>query len=487
MACQMSWDMGVVARELNKSWITGAYRAHRRQIAKDLEMARLPEAMDKAEQIKQADALSVQAAQLRTQRLELTSRLRDMELEEAALEEAAGRLARGEVAKKETHTLKMCCSRPDCRGYLDRDYTCRLCTLTTCKACLTPLDEGHDCSEADLETAKTIRKSTKPCPECGERIQKSSGCDQMWCISCHTAFSWRTGRKETGVIHNPEFYRWKRERGIALERQPGDDPCDEGVRFERAHSRLIAARSRLSPHSAQLRRRCESPLAMIAVAWVEALLAAHQTVSHILHVELEHWRERERQCENTEDLRVDFILGKISEDDLGSAAEKKDRDLRKMRAILGGYELVAQAAPGVLISVCGRLDEEYDHWTDDIISDREFAVYCSDHAATACAELSELAGFANLAFCRSASESDATIPWLVQFPSTKLGDHVPTLQACYPSENVRSPPEGLKIRYVSGPRARKMMSPDLSSVDPAGFTCPRTMEEQLLHNGCRPR
>ena len=28
-------------------------------------------------------------------------------------------------------------------------------------------------------------------------------CDQMWCVQCHTAFSWKTGLKVNGVIHNP--------------------------------------------------------------------------------------------------------------------------------------------------------------------------------------------------------------------------------------------------------------------------------------------
>jgi hypothetical protein len=34
-------------------------------------------------------------------------------------------------------------------------------------------------------------------------------CDQMFCVSCHTAFSWEKGTIEKGVIHNPHFYQWQ--------------------------------------------------------------------------------------------------------------------------------------------------------------------------------------------------------------------------------------------------------------------------------------
>ena len=55
-------------------------------------------------------------------------------------------------------------------------------------------------------------------------------CDQMWCTQCRTAFSWRTGTIETGVIHNPHAVRWRREHGD-LERDARDVPCGGLVQF----------------------------------------------------------------------------------------------------------------------------------------------------------------------------------------------------------------------------------------------------------------
>ena len=72
-----------------------------------------------------------------------------------------------------------------------------------------PAAAGHQCVEADLSTADLIRSATKPCPNpaCGVAIEKSSGCDQMFCVKCRIAFSWSTMRIHDGVgpFHNPHF------------------------------------------------------------------------------------------------------------------------------------------------------------------------------------------------------------------------------------------------------------------------------------------
>ena len=78
------------------------------------------------------------------------------------------------------------------------------------------------CKQADIDSVEAIKKTTKPCPTCAVPIQKSVGCNQMWCTQCQVAFDWKTGEIQNGVIHNPHFF--EAQRGGMI-RAPGDNVC----------------------------------------------------------------------------------------------------------------------------------------------------------------------------------------------------------------------------------------------------------------------
>ena len=74
-------------------------------------------------------------------------------------------------------------------------FTCQVCEYRYCVVCETTMHEGETCEqykqrlkrtkekEARNEeaTMKTIRRTTKPCPNCREPIEKNDGCDHMKC------------------------------------------------------------------------------------------------------------------------------------------------------------------------------------------------------------------------------------------------------------------------------------------------------------------
>ena len=109
------------------------------------------------------------------------------------------------------------CQKEGCRGFLSSQWKCGICEEWTCKDCLEVigLDKNveHVCKKENLESAKMIKKETRPCPKCATPIFKINGCDQMFCTQCKTPFSWNTGRIVNGVIHNPHFFQWQRENG----------------------------------------------------------------------------------------------------------------------------------------------------------------------------------------------------------------------------------------------------------------------------------
>ena len=147
---------------------------------------------------------------------------------------------------KNEYTFIKECAHEDCRGKLNSQWKCVLCEKYTCSKCHMPKnnrdDPDHVCDEDIVKNLEALKKESKPCPKCGTAISKSNGCDQMYCVSCHTAFSWRSGRVETGYIHNPEYFRYRRDHGLEIERNPMDRPgeIDECFDpFENYNNRLV--------------------------------------------------------------------------------------------------------------------------------------------------------------------------------------------------------------------------------------------------------
>jgi len=112
------------------------------------------------------------------------------------------------------------CPDNTCRGFLDDDRVCGICKMSFCKHCNERDSPNHKCDNNLVKTLKMINRDTKPCPRCNAPIYKIEGCSQMWCTQCHVTFDWKTGFIETGRIHNPHYFEFKK-RG----REHGDIPC----------------------------------------------------------------------------------------------------------------------------------------------------------------------------------------------------------------------------------------------------------------------
>ena len=92
-----------------------------------------------------------------------------------------------EATEKLKREFLMRCPAEECRGFLSTAYKCGICEKHTCSDCLEclgltddsgldALKAGHTCKPENVESAKAIKKETRPCPKCGARIFKIDGC-----------------------------------------------------------------------------------------------------------------------------------------------------------------------------------------------------------------------------------------------------------------------------------------------------------------------
>ena len=101
------------------------------------------------------------------------------------------------------------CSK-ECGGFVMNDYICNLCNAQYCRKCGLILDDTHtqDLCKNNSQTFKYILSTTQSCPKCAIRINKSEGCDVMFCTFCHICFSYKTGKELKGNLHNPHRLEW---------------------------------------------------------------------------------------------------------------------------------------------------------------------------------------------------------------------------------------------------------------------------------------
>ena len=142
------------------------------------------------------------------------------------------------------------CTALNCEGIVYKNnYKCNLCKKKVCQHCNTLIElhktsdekttenktennsenkteKIYICDKANLESFKMIKKETVQCPKCLSFIFKISGCDQMFCTNCFTAFDWNTKKIVTSNIHNPHYFDYLKNKSKMIEDNPQNIRCD---------------------------------------------------------------------------------------------------------------------------------------------------------------------------------------------------------------------------------------------------------------------
>jgi hypothetical protein len=306
--------------------MTTDYRIMRRKKLFDIETALLPQTMQLAELTVKKKSLENRAQEILEEIRKLYAQRNDVSQEIQYCDNMLQ--TKGKNAGYKPDTVSGC-PKEGCRGFISKKkWSCGLCDTCVCDKCfeiLLPSTEGeasasntHVCKQENIDTTKMIMKECKPCPKCSAQISKIDGCDQMFCVQCNTAFSWVTGKIETGKIHNPHYYDWMRQTNNGIvPRDPDDGACENNELVAEGYL-FFRLRNRNYPEKIN-----------------ERIWALYQRQVHIRFVILQNLLEID---DNTQ-LRIDYLLNRIDRDEFEKEIEKKHRVEMKKKAIANCLDL----------------------------------------------------------------------------------------------------------------------------------------------------
>ncbi len=394
MSCKQAWDNEFLHANLQKTFINQSLKQHREKVLMDRQKMLLTETQLLAER------------ELEIRDVELTQNViyEQIGKYENKLEELKAKYARNSrkvnrwrttytltndyeasSSSSQNNSVKFVrgCPNADCRGFLNSNWSCGICKITVCKDCHVVLDDAHDahvCNEDDVKTAKLIMKDSKPCPTCHSLIFKISGCDQMWCTQCQTAFSWRTGNIESHV-HNPHYYEWIRNNNNGeIQRERGDVPCG-GLVSAWFLTRVLRNKMSSSKY--------------------DELLAFHRIIHHIHMIEIPKYEDGNETNLQKIEMRIKWLLSEIEE----NVWKRKLQVIEKKNRAKQNKLQIFQMMYNVGLDIFQRLEQELD-----LHKDR-----CYDTMITAyLTELSEIKDYTNDCFKKISRQYNFIMPFITK-------------------------------------------------------------------------
>lgn len=363
--CKHAWTYEFLSQNTPISFHNKKYRDYRAKVDMDREKSMFPNTMGRVNEIIQQRENAKQIAVLEKEVQILKDKIHKL------------RYPNSKPKERETKFVRGCFSE-DCRGFLSTQWKCAVCSKNYCKQCFQEKEEEHKCNEEDVKTAEVLKENTKSCPKCGEGIFKVDGCDMMYCTACHTPFSWRTNQIVTGIIHNPHYYEYQRQRNNGnIPRVQGDIRCGglpdmhaiiqkfANKRVNSEHFKLVERRDRWNPNHRYTGIPSDKD---------NKYVMAHRMIGHIQAI-IRNKFQVENVNNMNEDLRVKYIMKEI--DDAYFKKEVKRRNKKNQKI---------QEINQILTSYCSIMTDLFNNLYEDV-----------EHYQTYIDEMEELRKFTNLA------------------------------------------------------------------------------------------
>ena len=344
MYCKKVWTRTFLKDFCTPTFLNNKYIKHRQNILLQREKSYIPELQIFAEREKTAvelqkvsygvlDEISVLNNEYRNNHRKLHAKFEELQKNIRNLRNRRIVSSDEELSKERKKFVRRC-TVENCKGYVSSVWKCGLCSNWICPNCFESKgqnqDTPHTCNPDTVETANLIKKSTKPCPSCGEMISKIDGCDQMWCTSCHNPFSWKDEKIiESGRFHNPHHLEWIRKNGGEVPRTPGDIPCGGLPTFHQFNSQFL---KKLSIQEGMY------------------ITNAFRTCLHIEDVELRRYRKHLEPSRSDDIIRwgIYYLMNEMTEDEWKISLAKDEKDRQKSREISDVLQTLIEVATSII-------------------------------------------------------------------------------------------------------------------------------------------
>jgi len=348
MSCKVGWDRKFMADNFEKTFMSKGYKDHREQILIERELGMLQATQPYVEREIKLEKLNLAMEKLRIKFIQ----------EQKAFQDEIYAVAGNTTVERKKFVRK--CPNGDCHGFLSSALKCELCENFACGDCrevtgkTTEEREAHVCDAQIVESVKFLDKDSKPCPKCASLTFKIIGCDQMFCVECHTPWDWKSGRIVTGQIHNPHYIEFlaQQNKGQAP-RNPNDVLCGREIdnqfirRLLEVFPRTMAKdwrettnwRGETEYYNTKTNQRSTLFPFKEETGSDDNFAETARYMIHIRLIELPRF-DRADQLQDNLQMRIEFMRNNINKEDFKKKIQKKEKESEKKQEIanvLGMY------------------------------------------------------------------------------------------------------------------------------------------------------
>lgn len=348
MNCRSQWNEGFMKEILQKKFMKGEYQKKKTDLAFKREMSSLKSVMHIASHKRKEHILKdkLKAAQVVLHTL-LRERVKflwsfckevikldeSIEKQKNEIEKTKQEIRLFNKRKIKNFVFGKRCILNDCKnGIVDSTGVCLGCDRKICPQCYQEECVGHVCKQDDMKTAELIHNNSKACPGCASLISKIDGCDQMFCVNCHTAFSWSKGSIETGKVHNPHYYEYLRKKEKYI--PDGDiNTCGllnyDIIPFVVRRANMKTAEAIINLHRTDLRSEFDVKTNRTCIKKILKFYV--RSLENIINYELPYWNARAEN--NNDDLKVKYLLHKVNEEQYKKQLNHRDKIMKVSREV----------------------------------------------------------------------------------------------------------------------------------------------------------